>query len=97
MSFTGVIVYILLQLLCGAVGWHMNDVLSWRAFHGGLFNLQETDSVEMLLAGDLFGFVFWNTIKGTFETSVCCIKEYIINFLFKLSTIEYGMKMIPCN
>ena len=28
MSFTGVLVYILLHLLCCAVGWHMNDVLS---------------------------------------------------------------------
>jgi hypothetical protein len=92
MSFTGVLVYILLHLLCCAVGWHMNDVLSWQAFHGGLFNLQETYSVEMLLARDLFGFVFWNMIKGTFEMSLCCIKEYVISLLVKLSTIEYGMK-----
>jgi len=27
MSFIGVLVYILLHLLGGAVGWHMNDVL----------------------------------------------------------------------
>jgi len=51
----------------------------------------------MLLARDLFGFVFWNMIKGTFEMFLCCIKEYVISLLFKLSTIEYGMKMIPCN
>jgi hypothetical protein len=75
----------------------MNDILSWQAFHGGLFDLQENDSVEMLLARDLFGFVLWNMIKGAFETSLCCIKEYVINLLFKLFTIEYGMKMIPCN
>ena len=49
----------------------------------------------MLLARYLFGFVFWNMIKGAFE--MCCIKEYVINLLFKLSTVEYGMKMIPCN
>ena len=88
-------IYILLHLLCGAVGWHMIDVLGGQAFHGGLFNLQETGSVEMLLARDLFGFVFWDMIKGTFETSLCCIKEYVINL--QLSTIECGMKMIPCN
>jgi len=75
----------------------MNDVLIWQAFHSGLFNLQETDSVEMLLARDLFWFVFWNMIKGTFETRLCCFKEYVINLIFKLSTIEYGMKMVPCN
>ena len=51
----------------------------------------------MLLARDLFGFVFWNMIKSTFEMSLCCIKEYVINLVFKLSTFAYGMKMIPCN
>jgi len=36
-------------------------------------------------------------IKGTFETRLCCFKEYVINLIFKLSTIEYGMKIFVIN